>query len=245
MIKKELLALIKPTLQRFSLLLMVPFALLLDAAGVIPTLTFRALSLILFAIYLSVVFWLAANFGLDVYREEHMDGAFEYLFTFPIGRFTLIKAKLWPRIALISVFTFFLSLLWIVFSEYRFNGLEGAWFVVLCILFLNLLFMFGYFISYVFSKPLRLGLFCLTLATYAVFSILGEKLLDFNYSPNKYLLFSNIAALLVLLILAAVSRSALGEFDLRSVEQYSKRFTPRFLIVFLTLDILGLVVILT
>jgi hypothetical protein len=245
MIKKEFLSLIKPTLQRFGLLMLLPFAFLLDAAGVIPTLTFRALSLLLFAIYLSIVIWLAASFGLDVYREEHVDDAFEYLFTFPIGRFALINAKLWPRIAIISLFTFFLSLFWIFLSQYRFIGLEGAWFVVLCILFLNLLFMFGYFISYVFSKSLRLGLFCLTLATYALLIILGERMLDFSDGPNKYLLFLNITAVLVLVILAAVSRSVLETFDLRTVGQYSKRFTLRILLVFLPLDVLGLVLILS
>jgi hypothetical protein len=246
MVKKEFLALIKPILQRFSLLLLIPLVYILKAAGILPQLSDRFISPLFLGTFMCVVIWLAANFGLDVFKEEHTDNAFEYLLTFPLPAWRIIKNKLWPRMLVITVLSANLAWLFIEVSDYKFYFFyEGIWFVILCVLILNQLFLFGYFISYVYSKPLRLGLFILTFATFAVFTTAGEALLSARFNPNKYMIYLNIVGLLILLFLYLISRWSMNKFDFKSVAAYNKFFTTRVIVIFVMLDGLGLALILT
>ena len=111
MVKKEFFALLKPTLQRFSLLLMIPFVYILRAFGVLAEVHQWFLQGLLLGTYIAMLVWVAASYGLDVFREEHNDGAFEYLFTFPYRKMKIINAKLWPRMVVISGLTCFMVLL--------------------------------------------------------------------------------------------------------------------------------------
>ena len=188
--------------------------------------------------------WVAASYGLDVFREEHNDGAFEYLFTFPYRKMKIINAKLWPRMVVISGLTCFMVLLWQTTISHKFIGSQAVWFLLLWILAMNQLFLIGYFISYVFSKPLRLGLFMWVIFSYAIFITAGEPLMIAYSDPNNYLVFMNLIGLLILLVLTLVSRMSMRKFDLSSVEAYGKRFTLRILIVFLILDSIGFYLIL-
>jgi len=101
--KKELRSLILPVLIRLSLLV-VPFvfaAVRWFTHGTLPSLRGMLMSELI--IFWVSVLWVANHLGIQTFRAEFRDKAFEYFLSLPFTRPRLLAFKLVPRLAVLAI----------------------------------------------------------------------------------------------------------------------------------------------
>ena len=209
-----------------------------------------ALFFILF--FSGMIMTTAGILSMSSFRAEHIDSAFEYLFTFPISRNRIILNKLLPRIILLTCLMLIYEIL-AVFYIIPLRSIQGPLFFLIDPLFFPVavifIFFSGFFLGIYEQKNWGAvvsltTLYSLGITTSGIKSLL-RHIGASQWEPMMLTGLSFFAA--SLLILVAIYLAAVSEFrrmDVRSLSLYTRRFAIRALLPLSLVSISSIVILL-
>jgi ABC-type transport system involved in multi-copper enzyme maturation permease subunit len=248
MFKKEFRDILKPTLLRLSVLLIVPLLALFK----VPI---RKISLFLFAgvfrfikgpayhvdIYMIgfifllgiMIFWIANFYGTNAFKGEHKDRAFEYLLSFPFSKSRILLYKLVPRFAVVVV----LTAVYEIFAFRYLVPLEdirgGLFFIVDPVFFpfwVLFFLMAGFFLG-LFEQKNWIAVVTLSVFLAVIFISIGlcksvlraiePEILYRSYFTGLSFL---VGVFVILMVLGAAFFVVYRKFDMKSPGRYAQRY---------------------
>jgi len=264
MIKKELTDILMPSLLYLSFLLVVPlfyiFNLPLTMIYHFPFIkVFRVIQqagendyiTALTFIFAVVIYLIAVKYGLDCFRNEYKDRAFEYLFSFPMTRWSILRKKLFPRLGMLLTLIFVYEGLAIAYIL-PLRSLQGALFFFFDPVFFPfsvlLIFFIGLFTSLFEQKD--------WMAVVSLFAFIGMALFSIAFSRFLVFLFPELAQqwfrhglgfiggnLLLVFILGIPFFMVYRRFDMKPLNIHGRRYA-RWALPLLGVGIIGSVVML-
>jgi len=259
--KREFSTANKSTLKHMGFVLVIPLLYLLeisaDVVFYIPFVKVYQLVttmpedpyLILFVLFLGIMVLVsAAMSGLSCFRQEHRDGAFEYLLSFPVSRKQILLNKLMPRLYILLAWGFVYEILALIFII-PLREIQGPLFFLMDPLFFPvcLIFMFasGFFLSLFEQKNWIAVISLMTLMAIVVFSLTCRLFINLIFpSIDKYLrhgLSFTLATLIIIGLLSIPFIRVYKRFDAKSMAIHSKRFVLRTLPLMTILILIGLI----
>lgn len=249
MFKKEFRDILKPTLLRLGVLLIVPLLALFN----VPV---RKISLFLFAgvfsfikgpayhvdIYMVsfiflfgiMIFFIANYCGSKAFRGEHRDRAFEYLLSFPFSKGRILLCKLVPRFTVVAVLTVVYEILAFRYLVPLEDIRGGLFFLVDPVFFpfwVLFFFMAGFFLG-LFEQKNWIAVVTLNVFVAVIFISLGlcksvlraiePEILTRSYFTGLSFL---VGVFVILIVLGAAFFPVYKKFDMKSPGLYARRYS--------------------
>ena len=265
MLKKELRDIFKPAAGILSILSIVPLLALLNVSlhGTLYLVTVRVyrilkavngnMYVLSFLFLLGVlVLWIANILGLSSFKYEYKDKAFEYLFSFPVSKYRILRDKLLSRFVVLAVLVAIYEVLALLFFvELRpvqgslFFFFDPVFFPVWALFFFLASFFIGLFEQKnwiaVISLVTFMGTILTSLAVQTLIKASGTAALrGSNLNGISFLL----GTLIILGILGTAFFTVYKKFDMKSSGIHSRRFTLLTLPPLLFLIIAGFFILL-
>jgi len=229
MIKKEYRDIYKTALVILSILLVIPLIYIFDRIKWKSDTDYMGIFIIALG---AVIFLLANRLGVDTFRTELEDNAFEYLLTLPISRSAIILDKLLPRLAVIIPPVICYEIMILLTKKIQWGRLVISDFFIFkpgYFPFLVILFLLLSFFTSLFRKRNAVGL--LTAAALIVFAVSGfalKALLGTVAAPFVQANFTGMSFLLALFVVDMIIGTAFfvvfRKFDVKSLNQHSEKF---------------------
>lgn len=246
MLKKEFRDIIKPVLAILSVSLIVPLLALLKVSlhgtfYFLVTRVYKVLKSVNGDVYILsfvfllgfLIFWTANMLGFAAFKYEHKDRAFEYLLSFPLSRYRILRHKFISRFIVLLSLTAIYEILAATFLI-KLRPLQGSLFFLFDLPFFPLwvlfFFLAGFFIG-LFEQKNWIAVISITTFMSTILVSLAIKTLlhpgdtaAFNISNLNGTGFA-CGTFIIMAVLGAAFFSVYRKFDIKSPHIHARRFT--------------------
>lgn len=245
MINKEFKESLKQAVMILSILLVVPLFYIIDRLAWNSNTDYINILIIFLGV---LIYFIANRYGIEIFRPEEEDDAFEYILSLPISRMAIYFKKLIPRlifiIPLILIYEILILLKgtinlggWALSKFFIFHPVFFPFFVLMLMLFFSFISIFGK----------RNFIFLVSSASLVVTSLLGNALKELliTSATTKLNLYTIngisflIAGLVICIIFGICFFIILRRFDVRGQRYFGNKFALYLLIPLIMLTIIS------